>query len=180
MRSTPGRFQTGAAFTWRRASAWTSRAGASEIATVSIQAWATTRHPRHDSRGRKREHVDELGHLRRCCGRRLPRHRRLADARRSGDLLRAGSAGRANLSIGWTLVYDPSGNLSYSESTGLTETARVQLAGGYDGEIVINETLSSRTGQSAELTVNGLHVAVRGGNDFVIASAHADVAGCPQ
>jgi hypothetical protein len=70
--------------------------------------------------------------------------------------------------------------LSYSESTGLTETARVQLAGGYDGEIVINETLSSRTGQSAELTVNGLHVAIRGGNDFVVASAHADVAGCPR
>ena len=70
--------------------------------------------------------------------------------------------------------------MSYSESTGLTETVRVQLAGGYDGEIVINETLSSRTGQSAELTVNGLHVAIRGGNDFVVASAHADVAGCPR
>jgi hypothetical protein len=84
------------------------------------------------------------------------------------------------LSIGWMLVYDPSGNLIYSESTGLTDTVRVQLAGGYDGEIIINETLSSRTGQSAALTVNGLHVAVRGGNDFVVASAHADVAGCPR
>jgi hypothetical protein len=35
-------------------------------------------------------------------------------------------------------------------------------------------------GRSAELTVNGLHVVLGGGIDFVIASAHADVEGCPR